>query len=78
MVKEKKYEVCHMSRMKYPEITIEREDGIDWVFTEADFQNLELSLFHRIIVLLKREPIRLRSHTFALEDINRHFRATLI
>ena len=78
VVKMKKYEVCHMSRMEYPEITVEIEDGRDWVFIEADFQNVELSLFHRIIFLLKREPIRPRSHTLTLEAINRHFRATLI
>jgi hypothetical protein len=78
MVKVKKYEVCHMSKMEYPEITIERTDGRDWVFTEADFQNVELEVFHRIIFLLKREPIRPRSLTLTLEAINRHFRATLI
>ena len=78
VVKVKKYDVCHMSRMKYQEVTVERENGRDWVFTEVDFQNVELELFHRIIFLLKREPIRPRSHTLTLEAINRHFRATLI
>ena len=78
VLKVKKYDVCHMSRMEYPEITVETEDGKDWVFTEADFWNVELSLFHRIIFLLKREPNRARSHTLGLEDINRHFRATLV
>ena len=57
---------------------MEGEYGKDWVFTKANFQNVELSLFHRIIFLLKREPIRPISHTLALEDINRHFRATLV
>ena len=74
IVKVKKYEVCHMSRMEYPEITIKREYGRDWVFTEVEFQNVELEVFHRIIFLLKREPIRPRSHTLTLEAINRHFR----
>ena len=78
MVKVKNYEVCHMSKMEYPEITIERADGIDWTFTEADFQNVELEVFHRIIFLLKRAPIRPRPHILALEAIKRHFRATLI
>ena len=78
VLKIKKYDVCQMSNMEYPEITVVREYGRDWVFTEADFQYVELSLFHRIIFLLKREPIRPRSHTLALEAINRYFRATLI
>ena len=78
VLKVKKYDVCHMSTMEYPEITMKREYGKDSVFIEADFQNVELSLFNRIIFLLKREPIRPRSHTLALEAINRHFRTTLI
>ena len=78
VVKVKKYDVCHMSKMEYPKIIVVREDGKYWTFTEADFQNVELSLFHKIIFLLKRESFRPRSHTLALEAINRHFRATLI
>ena len=72
------YDVCHMSKTEYLEITVVREDGKDWVFMEADFQNVELSLFLRIIFFLKKEPVRPRSYTLALEAIIRHFRETLI
>jgi len=55
VVKVKKYDVCHMSRMKYPEITVEIEDGRDWVFTEIDFQNVELEFFsHNHLLVEKR------------------------
>ena len=74
----KKYDVCHMSNMEYPEITVIREDGNKWVFTEADFQNIELSMCHRIIFMLKRATNRPISHTLTLEAINRHFRTTMI
>ena len=78
VLKVKKYDVCYMSKMEYLEIIVEREYGKDWVFTEAYFQNVELSLLHRIIFSLKKELIRPRSHTLTLEAINRNFRATLI
>jgi len=33
VLKVKNYDVCHMSRIEYLEITVEREDGRDSVFT---------------------------------------------
>ena len=69
VVKVKKYDVCHMSRMEYPEITVEREDGRDWVFTEGDFQNVELSLFHIIVFMLKRETNRPWSDTITCRQL---------
>ena len=55
-----------------------REDNEEWIFIEAYFQNVELSLFHGIVFILRRDTIRPQPHTLALEDIQRHFRATML
>ena len=74
----KGYDVVSLTKLVYPEIRVVREDEEEWSFTAADFQNVELPLFHRIIFILRRETNKPQSKTLALEAIQRHLKATIL
>jgi hypothetical protein len=73
-----KFDLIKFTCILYPEITVLREDDREWVFTEADFPNVEPLLLRDIIFSLRRDTNRPLEKTMAMEAIMRHLEVTAV
>lgn len=73
-----KIEAERILRVWYPVFTILREDDKIWTFSEAEFPNIELNIFHSIVFMLRRETVRPRDNMLGLNAVYRHLKTSIL
>ncbi|KAJ9561589.1 hypothetical protein OSB04_006749 [Centaurea solstitialis] len=73
----KSYKTNRLSAYWYPVITFTRDDGKDYVITEADFQDVSFDVIFGILYDLKGKAFRTEEEIIALTTIVRHVKASI-
>ncbi|KAJ9544982.1 hypothetical protein OSB04_024689 [Centaurea solstitialis] len=73
----KSYKTNKLSSYFYPVITFTRDDGKEYVITEADFQDVSFDVIFGILYDLKGKAFRLEDEIIALTAIVRHIKASI-
>ncbi|KAJ9558479.1 hypothetical protein OSB04_013093 [Centaurea solstitialis] len=73
----KSYKTNKLSSYFYPVITFTRDDGKEYVITEADFQDVSYDVIFGILYDLKGKAFRSEEEIIALTTIVRHIKASI-
>ncbi|KAJ9539166.1 hypothetical protein OSB04_031899 [Centaurea solstitialis] len=73
----KSYKTNRLSAYWYPVITFTRDDGKEYVITEADFQDVSFDVIFGILYDLKGKAFRTEEEVIALTAIVRHVKASI-
>ncbi|KAJ9538998.1 hypothetical protein OSB04_031731 [Centaurea solstitialis] len=73
----KSYKTNRLSAYYYPVITFTRDDGKEYVITEADFQDVSFDVIFGILYDLKGKAFRSEEEIIALTAIVRHIKASI-